>query len=172
MKKVFILVFVIFSGSILHAGEPSLFEIKNNNFTRIVLTDSLQKKDVWAKNYGKKSPGAAAFMSGFFPGIGQFYNGQYLKGGLFIGGEFLLLQATASAAKNAIKSSSKYFFAGAESLGFFVGLWFAVRIWGVVDAFTSAMDINEQQNREQNKTVSLLYFPKDGVQNVGLSIHF
>jgi TM2 domain-containing membrane protein YozV len=171
MKKVFILVFVIFSGSILHAGEPSLFEIKNN-FARIVLTDSLQKKDVWTKNYGKKSPAVAAFMSGFFPGIGQFYNGQYLKGSLFIGGEFLLLQATASAANNVVKPSNKYFFSGTESVGFFVGVWFAVRIWGVVDAFTSAMDINEQAYREQNKTVSLLYFPKDGVQNVGLAIHF
>jgi hypothetical protein len=55
MKKVFILILVVLSGPVLHAGEQSPLKLKNNNFTKNVLTDSLQKKDIWAKNYGKKT---------------------------------------------------------------------------------------------------------------------
>jgi len=31
-----------------------------------------------------KSPAAAGILSGFFPGVGQLYNGEYLKGILFL----------------------------------------------------------------------------------------
>jgi TM2 domain-containing membrane protein YozV len=110
-------------------------------------------------------------MSAFIPGLGQLYNGQYIKAGLFAGGELILLNS-AIAFANSYKSTVYTVDASVGMVGFLVGLWLGVRVWGVVDAFSSARDINEKSLSDGNRSVTLIYFPKDGVQNVGLAIHF
>ena len=64
MKKVFIftLVFLLFAGTV-HGGEFKL----------------------------KKNPFFAGSLSWYYPGMGQVYNGEFLKGGLFATAEYLLL---------------------------------------------------------------------------------
>ena len=69
-----------------------------------------------------KDPGLAAVLSFFFSGLGQIYNGQILKGLLFV-----VVQAINFALMFVL-------------IGFFTG--FVVWIWAMVDAYTSAELIN------------------------------
>ena len=71
-----------------------------------------------------KSPGPAAVLSFFFCGLGQIYNGQILKGRIFL-------------VAYAISWWSMLLV-----IGFFTTpvLW----IWGMVDAYRKAQQINER----------------------------
>ncbi len=166
--KTIIFTFIVFlSFNALSATGLNSKNFINKKFTSSELADSLQKKDVWAKNYGKNNAGFAALFATFIPGGGQLYNGQYLKAGLFIGGEALLFIA----AKSAINENDKERWVNLSGVGFGItlGLLISLRIWEVVDAITSAKEINEAA---QNKKLSLIYFPKNGSQNIGFSLHF
>lgn len=71
-----------------------------------------------------KNSGLAAILSFFLPGIGQFYNGQFLKGLLFLGADLVNLLLS---------------FVG---IGFITGL--AVAIFAAWDAYRSAEAINRR----------------------------
>lgn len=66
----------------------------------------------------RKSAELAAILSFFFPGLGQIYNGEFVKAFLFILGAML--------------------FGSMLGLYLTVPLW----IWSVVDAYTSVEEIN------------------------------
>ena len=161
MKLFLIIILIFLFCQTLSALESSSTILKGNKFTASVLTDSVQKNDVWANFYNKQKPGLAAFYSLIFPGGGQIYNGQYLKAGLFFGGELAYLSYMVSSDAVTLKNLIDFLY-----------IWMAIRGWGVFDAFTSAVDINEQMQIEENKGFTFLYYPKNGVQNVGLTFHF
>jgi len=69
-----------------------------------------------------KNPGLAAVLSFFFSGLGQIYNGQILKGLLF-----MVVQVV-------------NFVLAFVVIGLFTG--FVVWVWAIVDAYTSAELIN------------------------------
>jgi len=69
-----------------------------------------------------KNPGLAAVLSFFFSGLGQIYNGQILKGLLF-----MVVQVV-------------NFVLSFVVIGLFTG--FAVWVWAIVDAYSSAEKIN------------------------------
>lgn len=74
-----------------------------------------------------KDPGLAAVLSFFFSGLGQIYNGQILKGLLFMAVQAINLVLML------------------VLVGFFTG--FIVWIWAMVDAYTSAELINARGAR-------------------------
>lgn len=75
-----------------------------------------------------KNPGLAAVISFFFPGIGQFYNGQFGKGVVFLVADLINLLLIL-----------------ALGLGFVTGLIVAViAAW---DAYRSAEAINQEAQR-------------------------
>ena len=69
-----------------------------------------------------KNPGLAAVLSFFFSGLGQIYNGQILKGLLFMAVQVV------------------NFVLAFVVIGLFTG--FVVWVWAIVDAYTSAELIN------------------------------
>ena len=69
-----------------------------------------------------KNPGLAAVLSFFFSGLGQIYNGQILKGLLF-----MVVQVV-------------NFVLAFVVIGLFTG--FVVWVWAIVDAYTSAELLN------------------------------
>ena len=74
-----------------------------------------------------KNPGVAAVLSFFVTGLGQIYNGQIVKGVLFI-----IIQA--------INALLMYVLIGFITFPIF---W----IWGMVDAYRTAEKINARTNR-------------------------
>lgn len=82
---------------------------------------------------GKKSPLLSGICSFIIPGLGQMYNGEYLKGGLFFGG-FIASCVLTEGLGNEIDAG------GAIGGIVVVGLW----IWNWVDAPTSSKRINAQ----------------------------
>ncbi|KAA3612521.1 MAG: hypothetical protein D8M58_20370 [Calditrichaeota bacterium] len=170
MKILLVIIFIFSFGQFLLADESDYAGLNKKIFSVDLFTDSLQKKDVWAKHYGKKNPVFASFLSSFIPGGGQVYNGQYLKSGLFIGGEILLLSATISTAnktnKNELINSKEL------SVGFLLGLWFSFRTWSVIDAFVSAKDINDQLEKDKLNGFSYIFYPKEESINLRISLNF
>ena len=79
----------------------------------------------------RKSAELAAVLSFFFPGLGQVYNGDFVKAFLFILGAMLL----------------------GWLFGFLLTL--PLCIWAVVDAYTSTEEINSlnriKENRERGR---------------------
>jgi len=69
-----------------------------------------------------KNPGLAAVLSFFFSGLGQIYNGQILKGLLFMAVQVV------------------NFVLAFVVIGLFTG--FVVWVWAIVDAYTSAELLN------------------------------
>ena len=70
-----------------------------------------------------KNPALAAILSGIFSGLGQFYNGQAIKGIIMI-----VLQG--------VNLMLMLLFVGIFT---FIGVW----IWGIVDAYKTALRINQ-----------------------------
>ena len=71
-----------------------------------------------------KNPGLAAILSFFFPGVGQFYNGQFGKGLIFLGADLFDLLLS---------------FVG---IGIITGL--AVAVYAAWDAYKNAEEINRR----------------------------
>ena len=69
-----------------------------------------------------KNPGVAAVLSFFFSGLGQIYNGQILKGLLFMAVQVV------------------NFVLSFVVIGLFTG--FIVWVWAIIDAYTSAELLN------------------------------
>ena len=169
MRTLLFSLILFLSFNILPASEASLSILKNNKFTSGALTDSFQENDVWVKNYRKKSP----VWRLFFPGGGQLYNGQYLKAGLFLGGEIVYLTVGLDVLIAVVRKTGDSILDN-DSNTFLVVLlpWMIIRMWGVIDAYTSAIEINRLKERDKNNDLVFLYYPKDGVHNVGFSFHF
>ncbi|HQU45423.1 MAG TPA: hypothetical protein PK867_21590 [Pirellulales bacterium] len=99
----------------------------------------------------EKSSGVAVLLAFFYPGLGQIYNGQVFKGLLLM----LVLPTVMGA----------WFFFGvtlsllAENLGpliafalLFAGGTLALWVWGMVDAYSTAEDINRRNRRRYGHT--------------------
>lgn len=73
------------------------------------------RKNTKIKQYAdNKRPALALFLSLFIVGLGQFYNGDFKKGGLMLGGALIV---------------------GMASYGI---IWFLVAIWSAIDAYRVA----------------------------------
>ena len=83
----------------------------------------------------KKNPGLAAVLSVFFTGLGQIYNGQFLKALIF----FIIYYSII-----AIAFASDLATPELAPSGIILGAIFAVPvwIWGIIDAYRSAEEIN------------------------------
>jgi len=129
---------------------------------------------------GKKSPALAFTLSFLFPGVGQYYNGDYAKGVIqdvfYISGCIVALRGglTISGGDIPIETTSE-FWAGA---GIACGAW----LWSMIDAPISACKINRQRKQlgyghlmELNKNGNIIGLDmalmKQRIE-VGLSIHF
>jgi TM2 domain-containing membrane protein YozV len=145
---------------------------KQQKFNSNLLTDStLQKVDPWKNFYNRKNAGLAAMLSLAIPGAGQLYNGQYLKAGLFLGGETACLFGIYGLITNTIQPFGKsdvYINKDTNrALSIITFLWLGIRITSVIDAARSAVLINKEA-RLQNKQLSFETYQEKNITKVGL----
>jgi TM2 domain-containing membrane protein YozV len=94
----------------------------------------------------KKSSGVAVLLAFFYPGLGQIYNGEVFKGLLLM----LVLPAVLGAwfsfgvAVSLFTDNPGAFIA---AVLLFVGATLAIWVWGMVDAHSTAEDINRRHRR-------------------------
>jgi tetratricopeptide (TPR) repeat protein len=95
----------------------------------------------------RRNPALAFFLSAFLPGMGQLYNGEYLKGVLFLGGSFLTFLLGGEALLRLVfaASGSRVAPSGMEAAFGFLSLllWIAA----VVDAPVRAQKMADAQAR-------------------------
>lgn len=100
-----------------------------------------------------KDPFTAAVFSAIFPGAGQLYNGQFWpKSALILGGETIGLTAVIlgnNTYKAAVAGQKGPDFQN-YSFGFYFGLasMVALYIYGIIDAYTSAEEINRRIEKD------------------------
>lgn len=87
---------------------------------------------------GSKSPVLAAVLSGVLPGLGQFYNREWVKGAGFLVG-FLILDGALGVSADLVK----FFFQGVppENTGGFLVrslVVLALALWSILEAVRSA----------------------------------
>jgi len=103
---------------------------------------------VYVEIPNEKSPWLAFGLSYIFPGIGQFYNGEVVKGLLFLGGitvgaGIIVLGAGDGEHESSVTKGLVY--SGAAIAGI---CW----IWQIIDAPVSASRINEEQRIKLERT--------------------
>jgi len=129
---------------------------------------------VLEKGKSDKDPYVAAFLSLVIPGLGQHYNGQYMKGlyqeALFVGGILLMEDGL----NNELLSLEE----AVGEIGLGVLLWVGVWVWSVIDAPISAININRERSwgrfSEFNNRngLGLTVTPKKQGIEASLTLHF
>ncbi len=116
---------------------------------RIAKRHNVEQAQSALVNTGHRKPWLAAFLSSLFPGIGQFYNRQVIKGLAFIAAMVVA-----------------YIFEAIFALFFIFGL--LVYLLGIKDAFDSAVAINGTGDRflRQERTVLLFLLIMFGLQAI------
>jgi len=99
---------------------------------------SSSQRNITSKNY--RSPGTAMALSFLIPGGGQYYNADYLKGGImtgvYVGGWILMISG--------ISSTSFYDNGGTALTIAGAGLILGSYIWSIIDAPIGAQNYNEK----------------------------
>jgi hypothetical protein len=147
---------------------------------------SVAETAVVKPTYRRKSPGLACGLSCIYPGIGQFYNGQPVKGALFTG--IATLSAVVLAVASDETEQNPELYTEDDDIYAAIGVatlsYFAVWVWSIIDAPISAKKIN-RRNAELygtagiNATLSLqpdLYLADNMLTNkrqtvYGLKLH-
>jgi TM2 domain-containing membrane protein YozV len=83
-----------------------------------------------------KNPRAAAVLSAIFPGLGQFYNRHWLKGGGFLAAAVILSGLAND--QFSIESLVAGDTSGLSKVQGLLLIFLAVQIWSMVDAYRSA----------------------------------
>jgi len=126
-------------GTCVGCGKPICNECKievqeKNYCKKCVVELSTKAKTGYGKALGigrEKSPGLAAVLSFFIPGVGQIYNGQLGKGIWLVIADVIFLLLS-------------YFFIGIPFL-------FAIWIYAIFDAYKVAEKINEGELKSGGK---------------------
>ncbi len=98
----------------------------------------------------KKSPGTAFLLSFLFPGLGQHYNGQYVKGaiqeGVFATGVILTATLGKKEEKTYHPAYGEYTYEKVNTDWLYVGAGIAIfsYLWSAIDAPLSASNINQK----------------------------
>ncbi|MDR1342700.1 MAG: hypothetical protein LBK18_05530 [Prevotellaceae bacterium] len=127
----------------------------------------------------RRSPGLSFLFSLLVPGAGQFYNGQYVKGGIMAGvwiGSIIGINAS-SAESYSSSSYNNYYYedtGNEEAVAIFAVLLAADYIWSIIDAPVCAKRVNRKNgylswNLGEKSTLSLQpdlkQTPSFGLQN-------
>ena len=96
----------------------------------------------------RKNPGVAAVLSFFFVGAGQIYNGRILKGILMVLASWTIGAFVLAAILAALSDSSRDL---TGWLCFFALLGFTLWVYGIVDAYKTAVKINEEMERKEGR---------------------
>jgi hypothetical protein len=112
----------------------------------------LDPKDKIRESTSRKSPWLAFGLSYLFPGLGQLYNGDYLKAALFptacLAGLALVFISYPGADFSATKEQ--------ETVGIIgICIAFGSYIWNLIDAPVSANRINKENNLSSSKIISI-----------------
>lgn len=106
-------------------------------------SDEQDKNDTGEEKVSRKSPWLAFFLSFFLPTSGQIYNGDYTKAliqaGLMLGGGGLVTTMACVECGDYGTAQTGLLIAGAAML-------FSGYIWSIIDAPTSANNINDKLN--------------------------
>ena len=167
MKSFFTLILLFFSASILFS------QVSSNNYltpryssANIILPGIVNSDSLDTDIPDEKSPWVAFFLSYLIPTTGQFYNGELLKGFLFLGGITIGLGAMALGAGTGDFETSN----DAEGI-VYTGLAIGgiCYIWQLIDAPVSASRINEER-RMKLKRAGIEIFPEVTQRGFGASV--
>jgi len=145
-----------------------IYDYKENDWTQKSLPeiDSLLSQFT-PPPYKPKSPAIACGLSILFPGAGQWYNGQTLKGFICFGGVAGsgILIVTQIARHSLLSFDPELRERHLIWLGLFTGLSF--EIYSIFDAPLYAQKMNEEDRRKRG--ISHFSLPENGI---GISYHF
>ena len=165
-------------GSVVHGA---IIEEVPGQFVKIRLLDNrvltykanqingIIRQPITVSTAPRKNPLLAGCLSGFFPGLGQFYNGESGKGAIqmgMAGAGFLILLIGAS--MSAVEVWDDWGTDSTEApenimvvgVALYLGAW----VWSVIDAPSSAMEINDQNERQRH--TRLIEFHDIGVSPI------
>jgi hypothetical protein len=146
-------------GPLYSLPKSDIFMIKYPNGEKDVFNVATPTQSI--QGYNRKEPGVACILSLLLPGGGQYYNGQYGKGGVMTA---LCIASIFGIAANPYRNydygSYDYSYSNSNlSVGFFTLLYFGNFLWSVIDAPISANKINKQNllswNLSKNTNLSL-----------------
>lgn len=131
----------IIRGTIIEKVENEFIKIKTIDGNEIIyqMTEIVQIGQVPIKIKAGKSPILSCGLSILFPGLGQHYNGDYLKG--FIQ-EGICITGFVWAISSALNDDPEYVPSASEIIGAVAAV--GARLWSIIDAPIRSNQINKQ----------------------------
>ena len=153
MKKLFILILVIFTCSIHYAQKEQLLSLKNN----LLVNYESESNLLVNSNNEKKSAALAIVYSVLLPGMGEFYAGNYSTGQYFtiadgvIWGFFTGFTIYGNNKENDYRSFAKSY--GSVNVNGKDGEYFAnISLYQNIDEFNTERELNREFDKVYNTT--------------------
>lgn len=123
------------NGPIFTKNKSEIFMIVYENGDKDVFQNVVPSQNVSAEGYGYKSPGTAMLLSILIPGGGQYYNGDYIKGGIMTG-------AWVGGAVMMFSGAGYYYYGGSGLVTAGSLIVVGSYVWSVIDAPMGANKYN------------------------------